>query len=86
MRENMNSVSATKTMVREKSSDYDRWANLANHKVGWEDRTRQMVRLIAPGTSVFEFGAGRCHLEKMLPENCSYTPSDLVSRGALTYI
>lgn len=45
-----------------------------------------LAKLIPPHSSVIEFGAGRLILRKMLPEGCSYTPSDLVDRGHGTIV
>jgi hypothetical protein len=67
-------------------SDYKRWGTTQGLSVGWDARTRQVARLIDPGTSVIEFGAGRLVLKAHLPEGCSYTPSDLVDRGDGTIV
>jgi hypothetical protein len=42
--------------------------------------------LIDDGTSVIEFGSGRLVLKACLPNECSYTPSDLVDRGYGTIV
>lgn len=53
----------------------------------WDSRTVLLAGLIAPNSSVLEFGAGRMALRHYLPEGCSYTPSDLFERepGILCY-
>ena len=67
-------------------SDFRRWSDIGNHDEAWSGRTLAMSKYVAPGESVFEFGAGRCHLREMLPEGCSYTPSDIVERDPGTYV
>jgi hypothetical protein len=67
-------------------SDYQRWGDKQGLSPDWDSRTKQIANLISPGASVIEFGAGRLALKNFLPENCSYTPSDLVDRGHNTII
>ena len=67
-------------------TDYRRWRNLKNLHEAWDDRTHRIAALIKPGASVIEFGAGRLVLKTLLPAACSYTPSDLVDRGAGTIV
>ena len=61
-------------------SDLGKWGNLKNHSMKWTGRSELMSKFINDGDSVFEFGAGRCHLKAMLPEGCSYISSDIVKR------
>ena len=68
------------------NTDVEYWADLENYRAGWSYRTEFMSTLIAPNTDVLEFGAGRRLLEPLLPEGCTYTPSDLVSRGPGTFV
>jgi len=81
-------ITETKTFLRKISgkSDYKRWGNQENLSPDWDVRTRQIATLIEPGSSVIEFGAGRLILRNFLPENCSYTPSDIVDRGSNTIV
>ena len=67
-------------------SDKKRWANIENHDENWSGRTEIMSKHVRPGESVFELGAGRCHLRDMLPASCSYTPSDIVERLPGTFV
>lgn len=69
-----------------RKSDHKRWSNIANHDTAWSGRTVAMSKYVRPGESVFEFGAGRCHLREMLPAGSQYTPSDIVERDAGTYV
>ena len=69
-----------------KRTDYQRWSNKENLSQSWDMRTKQIAALIKPGASVIEFGAGRLILKTLLPENCPYTPSDLVDRGYGTIV
>ena len=76
------------TLLREalRKTDYQRWSNKESLSQSWDTRTKQIAALIKPGASVIKFGAGRLILKTFLPENCSYTPSDLVDRGYGTII
>lgn len=67
-------------------SDIKKWGNLNNHSTKWSGRSELMSKYINDGESVFEFGAGRCHLKAMLPPNCSYIPSDIVEREHKTFV
>jgi hypothetical protein len=67
-------------------SDVNRWDDPSALWPEWDDRTRLMVTLIEPGSSVLEFGAGRMATKEFLPEGCSYTPSDIVDRGEDTIV
>lgn len=67
-------------------ADYTRWATQTELSSEWDERTRLIAAQIKPGTSVLEFGAGRMILKQHLPEECLYTPSDLVDRGEGTLV
>lgn len=67
-------------------TDKFRWADLKNHESLWDSRTNVIAKMIADGSRVLEFGAGRMLLRMLLPAGCSYTPADIVSRGPGTII
>jgi hypothetical protein len=67
-------------------ADYKRWKALQHHEKWWDERTKEIARLIPAGSNVIEFGAGRRQLERFLPADCTYTPSDLVDRGPGTFV
>ncbi len=67
-------------------SDLRKWRDLNNHSSKWSGRSELMSKYIDDGESVFEFGAGRCHLKAMLPKNCSYISSDIVKREHNTFV
>lgn len=67
-------------------ADLARWQDLRNFELEWNERARLMASLIPPGSRVLEFGAGRRQLEALLPQSCTYLPSDLVSRGPDTFV
>jgi hypothetical protein len=69
-----------------RKSDRARWTNLTNHDIAWDKRTRAIADLIPRGSHVVEFGAGRCQLRNWLPIDCTYVPSDIVSRGPDTWL
>ena len=68
-----------------RSTDYG-WANLARHAADWDGRTRLIAGFVAPASRVVEFGCGRRVLETALPDDCMYIPSDIVARGADTWV
>jgi hypothetical protein len=74
---------ATRTSLQKLwgKSDYRRWGDYHSLSPDWDPRTEQIARLIRPGASVLEFGAGRMVLKKYLAAGCTYTPSDLVARA-----
>jgi hypothetical protein len=74
--------------VRRRSgeSDHRRWVDPRSLSQEWDERTERIARLIPPGTTVLEFGAGRMKLRTCLPDGCSYTPSDLIDRGDGTIV
>ncbi len=67
-------------------SDIDRWEPIGAIKKTWANRTIQMSKFILPNSKIIEFGAGKMVIKEHLPENCSYTPSDIVDRGPGTFV
>ena len=67
-------------------SDLKRWSDGNSLDEGWDERTKLIASLIRPGSRVLEFGAGRCALESVLPEHCTYMSSDLVRRRPDTIV
>ena len=67
-------------------ADYQRWASPAGHETWWDERTQLIASMIPNGARVIEFGCGRRQLEKFLPGECTYVPSDLVERGPGTIV
>ena len=76
------------TLARRLSSkpDVTRWADLDSFDPDWNERTQIIADLIAPGSRVLEFGAGRRHLETLLDARSTYFASDLVERGHDTLV
>lgn len=79
----MFSTCLRKTMRR---SDYGRWGTNAHLSVDWDARTERIAKLVGPGSSVIEFGAGRLVLKKYLPAGCICVPSDIVYRGDVAIV
>ena len=79
---------ARETSIRksQNGSDFDRWSPEESLSSDWDPRTIQIATLVENHCSVLEFGAGRMVLKDHLPENCSYTPSDMVDRGDGTIV
>lgn len=70
----------TKALRNERKTDIDRWENPKELDTSWNERTNIMARMVESGARVIEFGAGNMALKLHLPPNCSYQPSDIVSR------
>lgn len=51
-----------------------RWEGVGDR---WSGRAKIVASLIAPGSSVLDFGAGACGLGRLLDPSCAYTPVDL---------
>jgi len=67
-------------------SDMDRWQNLKQYEVEWDERTKIIAGLVPTQSRLIEFGAGRRQLETHLDPSCVYFPADLVSRGPDTIV
>jgi len=79
-------VARNVVMKRLSRPDYARWTSPRGLEESWDERTRQIAKLVPAGARVIEFGAGRRQLERFLPLGCTYTPSDLVDRGPGTIV
>jgi len=73
-------------LKNEKQSDINRWKNSNELFEDWDQRTSILGNYITPGSKVIEFGSGNMSLKKMLPKNCTYTPSDIVKRTEETIV
>lgn len=62
-------------------TDRCRWSVEANLLPAWRTRSEIAARLIPPGLSVLDLGAGRMALRDLLPPSNSYVPADLVARS-----
>jgi hypothetical protein len=67
-------------------ADYRRWSSPTGLEEWWDERTRVVATLVPASSRVIEFGAGRRQLEKYLPPDCDYVPSDLTDRGSGTIV
>ena len=89
-RKNLNRIKSiqknTIKLKKEKQSDINRWKNSNELFEDWNQRTSILGNYITPGSKVIEFGSGNMSLKKMLPENCVYTPSDIVKRTEETIV
>ena len=63
-----------------------RWSHAESLDEQWDERTTLMAGMVTPNSSVLEFGAGKEHLRKFLPQGCIYQPSDIVMRSDQTLI
>ena len=89
-RKNLNRIKSiqknTIKLKNEKQSDINRWKNSNELFEDWNERTSILGSFITPGTKVIEFGSGNMSLKAELPENCTYTPSDIVKRTEETIV
>lgn len=67
-------------------SDNKRWSSADGLEDWWVARTEIIAQFVPENSRLIEFGAGKRQLEARLPSGCSYTPSDLVDRGAGTIV
>lgn len=67
--------------IRAGRSDVARWGKAENLHSGWEDRARLMAAYVRPRERVIDFGAGTMALKVVLPDSCTYTAADIVSRA-----
>jgi hypothetical protein len=77
---------ATERRRQRGDSDRERWAGEGELLEAWDRRTARLAALVPAGSRVIEFGAARMTLRDHLPPGCTYTPSDLVSRGPGTLV
>ena len=68
-------------LKKKNKSDIERWRKASELHENWDDRTRILASMIKPNSAVIEFGAGALSLKELIPETCSYTASDIVSRA-----
>lgn len=89
-RNNLNRIKSiqknTIKLKKEKQSDINRWKNSNELFEDWDQRTSILGNYITTGSKVIEFGSGNMSLNKMLPKNCTYTPSDIVKRTEETIV
>jgi len=74
-------VKSTRQLRREKQTDYVRWNKPDQLFEDWNERTSILASMVGSGSIVIEFGAGNMALKSLLPQGCSYTPSDIVKRN-----
>jgi D-ribose pyranose/furanose isomerase RbsD len=70
----------------EKQSDINRWKEAKELFEDWDERTALLASYVPSYSAVIEFGAGNMSLRNLIPENCSYIPSDLVKRFEETVV
>jgi hypothetical protein len=82
----MNEHERLKEVAIRGETDFQRWADIANFQPGWDQRAELASRWIPPGASVLDLGCGKMALERYLPPDCLYIPSDLFTRDNRTII
>ena len=71
----------TERLIRDGSSDTERWAKLESLATQLDSRAAMAARYIPAGQRVLDIGAGAMALRTQLAAGCSYFPADIVSRG-----
>lgn len=66
--------------------DLERWRDLGNFQSFWDTRAEAAAKLLPVGVTVLDVGCGRMSLEKFLPPESRYLPSDLFPRDARTLV
>lgn len=77
---------ASRAVLTGMGTQHERWADLGNFDPAWDERTALMAAMVAPNSSVLEFGSGREQLARFLPPGCQYQPADIVARSARTLV
>ncbi len=70
----------TEELMRNRETDVDRWREFDNLATQWDERAAMAAKLIGENQRVLDIGAGAMALGTLLPNNCTYTPADVVER------
>jgi len=71
---------------KRKVTDFKRWSEKHNLLSDWDNRTIFMTSLLRPKSSILDIGCGKQIAKQHLPDNCIYTPLDLISRSDDTIV
>lgn len=71
---------------KRKVTDYERWSKNHNLLSDWDNRTISMTSFLRPNSSILDIGCGKQIAKLHLPENCAYTPLDVVPRTEDTIV
>jgi len=71
---------------KRKVTDFKRWSEKHNLLSEWDNRTIFMTSLLRPESSILDIGCGKQIAKQHLPDNCIYTPLDLVKRSDDTIV
>lgn len=79
-------IGFTEELVKTQKTDCGRWArwNLLGNEA--DLRAGMAGQLVPEGSSVLDAGAGTMLLRDYIPENCTYTPLDIVARNRNTIV
>lgn len=72
--------------ARPGAADTARFARTARERPGWDARNEMMSRLVRPGETVWDFGAGARTLREMIPADCTYVPIDCVASDPSVFV
>lgn len=68
----------TEALIAVGGSDGTRWSDPDELKAGAEDRAALAGQHVRAGERLLDLGAGLMRLSRAIPQDCSYTPTDLV--------
>ncbi|HED12679.1 MAG TPA: hypothetical protein ENI62_03355 [Gammaproteobacteria bacterium] len=67
-------------------TDYGRWLAVSKDISSWQERNVVLGKMITPGSSVVDVGAGNRFLREQLPDGCEYQAVDCVNSSEETII
>jgi hypothetical protein len=79
-------IASTLVLRHRRVSDVERWSQSANLDPAWDRRAEIVGRFVPPGSHVLDLGAGREALSRYIPDDCSYTPADVIRRSQRTVV
>jgi tetratricopeptide (TPR) repeat protein len=73
-----------KATIAARKTDVARWRDARQLEASWEPRARRAADWLPQGAAIHDVGCGAMLLERYLPANARYVPSDVVARDART--
>jgi hypothetical protein len=79
-------IAHTLKLRTRKWTDLSRWSDSANLDPAWDRRAAIVGSFVPAGSDVLDLGAGLEALARHIPDDCRYTPADLVPRSERTVV
>lgn len=83
---NEEEIARRKGLVAARETDAERWAKPESFAPQWSYRAGLAAQMIPAHSRVLDIGCGAMDLERVLPEDCTYQPCDLVRRDERTLV